>query len=119
MRPTRALLLGLVLGSLSQPAFAFQETTVGGQKQAPPPVLEAPKAPPPAGKQLNLSVPELSIGKESGTEIRIPGIGAVGKIPKLDFGLELLYGAGEQKGMPQEKTAPDDVQIRGTIKHRF
>jgi len=116
MRPTRVLLLGLLVGSLSQPALAFQETTVGGQKPASP-ALEAPKAAP--GKPLNLSVPELSIGKESGTEIRIPGIGSVGKIPKLDFGLELLYGAGEQKGLPQEKANPDDVQIRGTIKHRF
>jgi len=40
-------------------------------------------------------------------------------LPKLDFGLELLYGATEQRGVPEEKSEPTDVQIRGTIKHRF
>jgi hypothetical protein len=40
-------------------------------------------------------------------------------LPKLDFGLELLYGANEQKGLPSDTSHPDDVQIRGTIKHRF
>ena len=34
-------------------------------------------------------------------------------LPKLDFGLELLYGANEQRGLPQDKTDPDDVQIWG------
>jgi hypothetical protein len=51
--------------------------------------------------------------------VRIPGLGTVGVLPKLDFGLELLYGASEQKGVPEEKADPNDVQIRGTIKHRF
>ena len=77
-----------------------------------------PKSSPDAGKGLNLS-PEISLGKTSGTEVRIPGLGTVGVLPKLDFGLELLYGANEQRGMPQDKSDPDDVQIRGTIKHRF
>jgi hypothetical protein len=45
----------------------------------------------------------------------------VGVLPKLDFGLELLYGANgnENKVMPEDKTETNDVQIRGTIKHRF
>jgi hypothetical protein len=48
----------------------------------------------------------------------------VGVLPKLDFGLELLYGpqgssdavspAEQQKG--NEET---DVQIKGTLRHRF
>jgi hypothetical protein len=61
----------------------------------------------------------MSLGTGSGTEVRIPGLGKVGVLPKLDFGLELLYGATDQeKGLP-EKSEPSDVQIRGTIKHRF
>ena len=32
---------------------------------------------------------------DSGTEIRIPGLGKLGTLPKMDFGLELLYGATE------------------------
>ena len=66
-----------------------------------------------------MKITELSIGQGTGTEVRIPGFGKVGVLPKLDFGLELLYGATESKGLPQDKTEPGDVQIRGTIKHRF
>ena len=40
-------------------------------------------------------------------------------LPKLDFGLELLYGATDTRGRPDDKSEPSDVQIRGTIKHRF
>jgi len=69
------------------------------------------------GKSLNLKVPEMSFGQ--GTEVRVPGLGAVGVLPKLDFGLELLYGATDARGRPDEKSEPSDVQIRGTIKHRF
>jgi hypothetical protein len=118
-----ARIVGVLLGVLATPAFAFQETT-GGAAEAPPaavaPQAQDPKpvAPldPPRG--LSLKVPELSLDK--GTEIRIPGFGTVGVLPKLDFGLELLYGANEpNKGVPPDRTEPDDVQIRGTIKHRF
>ena len=70
-------------------------------------------------KGLNLTTPELHLGQTPGTEVRIPGIGTVGVLPKLDFGLEILHGANEQKGPLQDKTNPDDVQLRGTIKYRF
>jgi hypothetical protein len=105
---------------MGQVAMAFQETTIGGgeQKAQAAPVLEMPKAAPEGTKNLNMA-PTINLGKSSGTEVRIPGLGTVGVLPKLDFGLELLYGANEQKGLPQDKTDPDDVQIRGTIKHRF
>jgi hypothetical protein len=109
---------------MGQAALAFQETTIGAgdpkASKAPPAatVLELPKAPVDPGKSLNLT-PELHLGQTPGTEVRIPGLGTVGVLPKLDFGLELLYGANEQKGLPQDKTNPDDVQLRGTIKHRF
>jgi hypothetical protein len=122
VRPMRVFIAGLVLGALAAPALAFQETTTGGGGAAPaaPAVPDAPSPPPPTdpGKGLTLKVPEVSFDK--GTEIRIPGIGTVGVLPKLDFGLELLYGGNDPKGLPQlPQTDPDDVQIRGTIKHRF
>jgi hypothetical protein len=69
-----------------------------------------------------LNLPDMAAGKNTGTEVRIPGIGTVGVLPKLDFGLELLYGAAEQKGLaPEDRGHPEqnDLQIRGTIKHRF
>ncbi len=78
-----------------------------------------PKGPIDTTRGLDLSGTELNLGRTSGTEVRIPGLGTVGVLPKLDFGLELLYGANEPKGLPQDKVNSDDVQIRGTIKHRF
>ena len=109
------------LGVFAQPTLAFQEgapPTPAERPAAAVAPVEAPKTPAP-GKGLSLKVPELSIGQGTGTEVRIPGFGKVGVLPKLDFGLELLYGATESKGLPQDKTEPGDVQIRGTIKHRF
>jgi len=106
---------------MGQAALAFQETTIGGEGSKAPAaaVLELPKAPVGTSKDLNLAAPGLHLGQTPGTEVRIPGLGTVGVLPKLDFGLELLYGANEQKGLLQDKTNPDDVQLRGTIKHRF
>jgi hypothetical protein len=123
--------LGLLgLASMTPAALAFEETSVGtGEAKAPAaPVLELPKELPKGvgdptkslgdqGKGLSLTTPELPL--TSGTEVRIPGLGTVGVLPKLDFGLELLYNANEQKGPYPDKTSPDDVQLRGTIKHRF
>jgi hypothetical protein len=113
------------LGLLAQPAIGFQEQTVGGG-EPPAPGRQAPAepkaAPAPGGSSLNLTIPDADAGKSTGTEVRIPGIGTVGILPKLDFGLELLYGAAEQKGLtPDDRThqEPSDLQIRGTIKHRF
>jgi len=125
VRPMRFIVVGVVFGGMilsrmTAPALAFQETTTGAGAGAPPAAVtetEPPKSPADPAKPLNFKVPEVSIGK--GTEIRIPGIGTVGVLPKLDFGLELLYGANDPKGLPQDRADPGDVQIRGTIKHRF
>jgi hypothetical protein len=38
-------------------------------------------------------------------------------LPKLDFGLELLYSDGAAR--PEDKSQPSDVQVRGTLKYRF
>ena len=60
-----------------------------------------------------------------GTEVRIPGLGKLGVLPKMDFGLELLYGATDSPANAGESAEPplsysdDDLQIRGTVKHRF
>ncbi len=55
-----------------------------------------------------------------GTTISIPGLGQLGVIPKLDFGMELLYGSEPKSDpAPLAKDEDDGLQIRGTIKHRF
>ncbi|MGQ0456338.1 MAG: hypothetical protein ACT4OU_04680 [Hyphomicrobium sp.] len=60
---------------------------------------------------------------ETGTEIRIPGLGKLGTLPKMDFGLELLYGASDEKAPvepPASVESPtEDLTIRGSVKHRF
>ncbi len=100
-------------------AFAFQE-----QKGSTPPASEAAPAPAeaaPGDNKAGLS-DETAAKPETGTEIRIPGLGKLGVLPKMDFGLELLYGAAENQPAGQPEPAPnpeDDLTVRGSVKHRF
>ncbi len=111
-----ALAAALVAG---HGAFAFQEqkgSTPQATEAAPVPAEAAPGDP-----KAGLS-DEAAVKPEAGTEIRIPGLGKLGVLPKMDFGLELLYGAAE--GQPSDQPAPavnpeDDLTVRGSVKHRF
>jgi hypothetical protein len=112
-------LSGVLLGA-ALPAMAFQEQTVGGAPQAQP---SEPSAAPQAGAtkpaEMQLT-PEEAAKPAEGTEVRIPGLGKLGVLPKMDFGLELLYGANEARPVtPDPQDQPDDLQIRGTVKHNF
>jgi len=112
------LVLAMVAGSS---AYAFQEQNSGTAPQAP---VEGGQAPAQVPGDAGLGVTEETgpTTGETGTEIRIPGLGKLGVLPKMDFGLELLYGAAEQKpaGVPEAAPSPeDDLMIRGTVKHRF
>jgi hypothetical protein len=114
----RLIAVLVAVGAFAQPLLAFQEEGGPGKGAAAvPSEVPAPKGATVPGNGLNLKVPEMSLGQ--GTEVRIPGFGKVGVLPKLDFGLELLYGATDTRGRPDDKSEPSDVQIRGTIKHRF
>jgi hypothetical protein len=118
MKPVRLIAMAVAAGVLASPVLAFQEGAPASTTERPAAVAPGKSAD--QSKGLSLKVPELSIGKGTGTEVKIPGIGSVGVLPKLDFGLELLYGATEQRGVPEDKSEPpSDVQIRGTIKHRW
>jgi hypothetical protein len=111
---TRAIAAMGVVAMLSAPSLAFQESTVGGSTAGPP------AGRPGAVPGLDLTLPDPGAGRPAGTEIRIPGVGTLGVLPKLDFGLELLYGADQPPGTrPDEKSDPGGVQLRATIKHRF
>ncbi len=68
---------------------------------------------------LDLSLPDPGIDRQSERGVRIPGIGTIGILPKFDLGLELLYGANEREPGPEEKSQPSDVQLRARLKHRF
>lgn len=116
------LVLGLALGLavIAGPrAFAFQEQN--GATAPPPAEAQPAPTPAPTDKALGVSDETAQVKTDAGTEIRIPGLGKLGVLPKMDFGLELLYGAAEtkqpQSTPPEDET--DDLQIRGTVKHRF
>lgn len=112
------LLAALAVGG-SGDARAFTETTLPpAQPQAAQPAPQLQLQKPDGSSGLSLVNPGDS--KSGGTELSIPGIGSVGTLPKLDFGLDLLYGAGsdpvQERALENENR---DVTIKGTIKHRF
>ena len=114
--------LAAVLGALmvsATAAVAFEETRGGGAAPAATPSQRAPQDP---ALQLKLDGTGISVAPSTGTEVRIPGLGKLGILPKLDFGLELLYGVNE-KSLDERRLLPeqsdDGVGIRGTLKHRF
>ena len=109
-----ALATALVAG---HGAFAFQEQKGSTPAEAAPAPAEAAPGDAKAG-MADDSAPK---GESAGTEIRIPGLGKLGVLPKMDFGLELLYGAAEgQSAQPVPSPNPeDDLTVRGSVKHRF
>lgn len=112
-----ALAAGLVI--VSQSAIAFQEEQVGTT----PDGVVVDKAPN-IGDAASFDGAAGQVGAEKGLEVRIPGLGSLGVLPKMDFGLELLYGAS---GTPEEAKQDEenltnengDLRVRGTVKHRF
>lgn len=121
MSRVRCIGVGLALTLVSSSALAFQEQ--GGAPPVAPAAPEAKAAPQPApaspDADMSFSAPDLDSG--AGTEVRIPGLGKLGVLPKMDFGLELLYGANEskQQEQPQQQQSDEDLTIRGTVKHNF
>ena len=80
-----------------------------------------------AGGKTSLSLGDggaIQSTDNQGMNIWIPGLGVVGKMPKLDFGLEMLYGAS-QAPIDAPRTAREleefesDFAIKGTIKRKF
>lgn len=108
---------GLVAAICGAPALAFQESKVAPAEKAAPSAPLTPQLQVPEGKPgIQLSTPEG--GK--GTEVRIPGLGKLGVLPKLDFGLDILYGAtDDRRQLPGSQGNSDEVTVRGSIKHKF
>lgn len=99
----------VIVAGASSAAVAFQEQ--GGR--APAQAGASPAAP-----TAGITAPAVP---RTGTEIRLPGLGQIGSLPKFDFGLELLYGASEPKGVREEmnKTEQNDLQVRGILKFKL
>lgn len=117
MRFVGFIAVALALALVSSQTSAFE------QQGAQAPASEAPSAAAPADQQpapSALTGDSKAAGDSAGTEVRIPGLGKLGVLPKMDFGLELLYGANEQKSVEPEGQQPvDDLTIRGSMKHNF
>jgi hypothetical protein len=109
--------MGAMLAVASTAALAFQEQG-GAPAVTTPAPAEAPSAAP-AQPDLNFSAPKVD-DSNAGTEVRIPGLGKLCVLPKMDFGLELLYGANDAKQQEPEAQQPaEDLTIRGSVKHNF
>jgi hypothetical protein len=110
----RPLLTVVALALASSTALAFQE------QQAAVPAAKAAAAVV-SSPDVSATVAPEAAGK--GTAVRIPGLGTLGVIPKMDFGLELLYGVADASNpakRPDIKNGDgEDVLIRGSIKHKF
>ena len=108
------LMAALSLGSC--PAFAFQQ-------ENPPPPDATQATPQPNAPALQLATP--------GTSVLDPKAGSGGLkmfgytvMPKLNFGLELLYGDGQpqldlQQGGPTFEDENRDLTVLGKVKRRF
>jgi hypothetical protein len=111
VKSPKIILVAMVVASLATSALALEEQTV-----------PAPAADQPAAKAAATEVAPGAKKSETGTEIRIPGLGKLGTLPKMDFGLELLYGAAEDKPSAEPERLEDQTDgatVRGSIKHRF
>jgi hypothetical protein len=119
---TRAFGIALLLAQQSMTALAFTpEPTVPPSVQVTPPANYGQQQPGLLGPQADLNDPLSQLNQPKGTELNIPGIGSVGTLPKLDFGLELLYGPknGPDALQLDQHGQEGDVQIKGTFTHKF
>ncbi len=113
MRRPLAIATGLVALLLAGPAFAFQQ-----DPEAPPPQANEAAAPAKA-PVAELGAPAM-VGTQDQTGMKIFGFGI---LPKLDFGLELLYGDKQQQELQLEQGSlpeeNDDVTVLGKFKRHF
>lgn len=96
------------------PALAFQETP------APPPAETTEGAPQAKAPALQLGNPGAAADPEAESEgVKMFGYSI---LPKLNFGLELLYGQEQQQlELQQGQTIEEngDVSVLGKVKRRF
>ena len=123
MNVTRIASLCIALAIASSQAIAFEEQQGAGARPASPApgiVIDNSKPTVPAG-EMDFSTPVPPT--QSGAKVFLPGLGTLGVLPKLDFGLELLYGAAETPDKtPQANDlipGDEDLMIKGRVKHRF
>lgn len=115
MTSLKSIVLGLMLAAVATSAMGFQEQQSGSG------AAQQSAAPSAEQKPVQQVAPDSAAEvPAAGREVRIPGIGKLGVLPKMDFGLELLYGASEPKPQVEApRDSSEDLTIRGSLKHRF
>jgi hypothetical protein len=97
-------------------AAAFQEQRQDG------PAPDKPSAAMASGQPSAPAITPVAPSSQ-GTEVRVPGFGRLGTLPKIDFGLELLYGGADHQKQVQPQAQPadptDGMALRGSIRHKF
>jgi len=112
MRRIWIFAIGLSVAALSSASMAFEEQKM---RPADPAGTAGASAAP---TQPGLSLQDTGVlppRLDSGTKIRVPGLGVIGEIPRMDFGLELLYGASQPKASDLERNDGDGVMGRVTV----
>lgn len=120
MRIRFAILSGAVaawaMGSVA--AQAFEQTPLA---PAPAAAVTVPAPQPQPDLFFGSDIKEAE-PKKKGRGLKLPGIGKL-SIPKLDFGLDLMYGSQESVdtglGFSNDPAAEDGLTILGTFKRRF
>ena len=95
-------------------ALAFQETP------APPPAASAEGVRPATPPAMQLGTPGAAADMEADKGVKLFGYSI---LPKLDFGLDLLYGQEQQplelQGQGSTLEENGDVTVLGKVKRRF
>lgn len=108
----------------SRDARAFEHSASGQAITSQLPTLQGIEISPPAGNRgagVELTLPSTALGgnaNNNGSGLVIPGLGS---LPKLDFGLELLYGSPDQSSpAPDQSDAlPNALTVHGAVKKTF
>ncbi|MGE0760324.1 MAG: hypothetical protein AB7O38_25140 [Pirellulaceae bacterium] len=114
MKRMTVFALVAALACASSAALAFEEQQM--KPAAPASGGTSAVVPNTGGDGLQIATPDLAAPKsESGVKIRLPGLGVIGEIPKMDFGLELLYGASQPKQLEGDQSEASGVMVRGRL----
>lgn len=115
MRTRIAMLSVAVWAMGSIAAQAFEQTPL-----APPAPVTVP-AQPQSNFSFGTKIEETGPKKKS-RSFKLPGVGKL-SIPKLNFGLDLMYGSSQTDdsglGFSADPATDDDLTILGTFKRRF
>ena len=115
-----ALALVAMMGAREASAFQQNTPAVGDVLPQAAPGLEIQPGSKDRGTGLQLTVPG-PVGGDAAAKSNGIGFGSLSILPKLDFGLELLYGAPDVPLPDQQPldALPDSLTVRGSVKKTF